>query len=232
MGGNYSEKYTYEVNYKRNEKILVLPHNTLRVVDAMFQLELETKLYKKIPEFEENLYRCICRKYKDFNECYDEDIPQDLLNKYKNNWAYYWDIAPRTDMYQYVKILANQKFTDRVYVLFADKNASEPEFISDYYDGSIEQLEKYIIDKHITAIILDDIDILKQLHSRKNVNLHNMSFIFSRMGYNYYFDSRLGIPIFSDDAYQINKDVAIEIATVALYDFSDDVIARANRRKQ
>ena len=232
MGGNYSEKYTYEVNYKRNEKILVLPHNTLRVVDAMFQLELETKLYKKIPEFEENLYRCICRKYKDYRECYDEEIPQVLLTKYKNNWGYYWDIAPRTDMYQYIKMIANQKFTDRVYVLFSDKSAEEPEFISDYYDGSIEQLEKYIIDKSITAIILDDVDILKQLHERKNVNLHNMSFIFSRMGYNYYFEPRLGIPIFKDEAYQINKDVAIEIATVALYDFSDDVIARANRRKK
>lgn len=226
----YSNKYTYEVNYKRHEKILVLPHNTLRVVDAMFQIELESRLFKKIPNFEDNLYRCVCRKYKDYSKCYNTEIPKDLLKKYNENWYYYWDIAPRTDFYSYIKALANQSFTQIVYVLFSDKRASEPEFESVYYDGSIDELEKFIIDNGITAVILDDINILVELHERKNVNLHNMSFIFSRMGYNYYFEPRLGIPILDSKIDKVNADAAIEVATIALYDFSNEVVNR-NRRK-
>ena len=214
----------YQDNYKRNEKILILPHNTLRVVDAMYQLEIIAQKYKKVPDFEENLYRCVTRKEKDLSKIFD--IPDNIKYKFKNNWAYYWDISPRTNLYEYIKIVSAQKFTDNVTVLFSDKKAKDDVFESDYYDGSLEGLEKYIIENRITAIVIDDIDLLVNLVNRKNINLDNLSFIISRMGYNYEWNNEIQILMPKQILYDVEKEYYLEIAIIALFDFPDSLIQK------
>ena len=147
-----------------------------------------------------------------------------LKDKFKNNWAYYWDISPRTNLYEYIKIVSEQKFTDDVTVLFSDRNAKDDVFKSDYYDGSIESLEKYIVENRVTAIVMDDIDLLAELVDRKNINLDNLSFIISRMGYNYEWNDLVKIPMIKQKIYDIEKKYYLEIAIIALFDFSQSVI--------
>ena len=221
--GDYME---YQDNYKRNEKILVLPHNTLRMVDAMYQLEIISRNTKKIPDFEENLYMCVNRTEKDLSKFFN--IPKDIENNFKTNWAYYWDIAPRTNLYEYIKIVSSQKFTDDTIVLFTDHDAKDDVFKSDYYDGSIESLEKYIIENRITAIVLDEIDLLVRLVRRKKINLDNLSFIISRVGYNYEWDDRIGMLLPKQALYDIEKEYYMEVATVALFDFPKSLIDKMN----
>ena len=212
----------YQENYKRNEKILILPHNTLRVVDAMYQLEIIVRTTKKIPDFEENLYKCVNRKEKDLSKIFN--IPKDIQDKFNNNWAYYWDIAPRTNLYEYIKIVSEQKFTDDVTVLFSDKNAKDDVFKSDYYDGTIDSLEKYIEGNRITAVVLDDIDLLVKLTNRKKVNLNNLSFIISRIGYNYELNELVQIPMPKQVLYDVEKQYYLEVAMIALFDFPKSLI--------
>ena len=214
----------YQDNYKRNEKILILPHNTLRVVDAMYQLEIIARNTKKIIDFEENLYMCVTRKEKDLSKIFN--IPKDIEENFKNNWAYYWDIAPRTNLYDYIKIVSAQKFTDDVIVLFSDKNAKDDVFTSDYYDGTIESLEKYIIENKITAIFMDDVDLLEELVNRKNTDLNNLSFFISRVGYNYEWNDLVKIPMIKESIYKIEKEYYLEIAIISLFDFSKSLIEK------
>ena len=214
----------FQENYKRNEKILILPHNTLRVVDAMYQLEIIAHNTNKIPDFEENLYRCVCRKEKDLSKILN--IPEHIKHKFENNWAYYWDISPKTNLYEHIKIVSEQNFTDNVIVLFSDKNAKDDVFESDYYDGTIESLENYIIENRITAVVMDDIDLLAELVYRKNINLDNLSFILSRIGYNYEWNDKVQILIPKQKLYDIEKKYYLEIATIALFDFSESLIEK------
>ena len=214
----------YQDNYKRNEKILILPHNTLRVVDAMYTTEIIAYNTKKIPDFEENLFKTITRKEKDLTKIFN--VPDHLKIKFTNNWAQYWDIAPRTDLYEHIKIVAEQKFTDDVIVLFSDKNAKDNVFESDYYDGTMEGLEKYIIENRITAIVMDDIDILIDLVNRKNIDLDHLSFIISRVGYNYEWNNIVNMPVVKQKLYDIEKEYFLEIAMIALFDFPDYLIQK------
>ena len=216
----------YQDNYKRNEKILILPHNTLRIVDAMYQLEAIAYNTKKVPDFEENLYRCVTRKEKDISK--NIDIPDRIKSKFNNNWGLYWDISPRTNLYEYIKIVAEQKFTDDVIVLFSDHSAKDDVFSSDYYDGTIEGLEKYILENKITAVVIDDIDLLEELVNRQNVNLDNLSFIISKIGYNYEFDSSIGLLMPKKSLYEIEKKYFLEIAMIALFDFPESLIQKMN----
>lgn len=214
----------YQDNYKRNEKILILPHNTLRIVDAMYTMEIIAYHTKKIPDFEENLFKCVTRKEKDLSKIFN--IPDHLKTKFSSNWAKYWDISPKTNLYEYINIVAKQKFTDNVIVLFSDKNAKDDVFESDYYDGTMEGLEKYITENRITAVVIDDIDILVELVERKNINLDNLSFIISRIGYNYEWNDFVQILMPKQKLYDIEKEYYLEVAMIALFDFPKSLIQK------
>lgn len=219
----------YQENYKRNERILILPHNTLRVVDAMKILEIYAYHKKPLPDFEVNLFKTITRKEKDLSKIFN--IPSKLKDKFENNWSKYWDIAPKTNMYEYIKITSTQKFTESTVVLFSDRNAKDDVFEYDYYDGSIESLEKYIIDNRITAIVMDDVELLMELTNRKNIDLNNLSFIISRMGYNFEWNEKAQIPMPKKVFYDAEKENFIEVAMIALFDFSNEVFEKVGGSK-
>lgn len=214
----------YQPNFSRKEKILILPDNTLRVPDAMFQLELYAYNKIALPPFDENLYKCISRKYKDLSKIFN--IPQHLKDNYKKLWAEYYDIAPRTKMYEYIDILSSQKFVKSTTILFSDKNAKDEEFENEYYDGSIEQLEKLIISKQITAMVIDDISLLQTIIDRKEINIDNLTFIISKMGYNYQYNKDLDILMPKKELYDAEKNAYIEVAIISLFDFDKELIDR------
>lgn len=217
----------YQHNFNRSENILILPNNTLRVPDAIMRLELLKANNIELPDFEVNLYLTINRKNKDFT--IGLEVPSWLKNKFNNEWSYYWDIAPRTKMYEYINILSKQKFITNTTVLFSDKNAKDDVFNYDYYDGSIDSLEKYIIDKEITAVVMDDIDLLCTISDRKKIDINNLSFIISKIGYNYEFDKELGSVMVKKDLYEAQKNSFIEVAMLSLYNFDKDISDRAER---
>jgi len=211
----------YQPNFSRKERILILPNNTLRVPEAMFLLELYAYNKIKLPSFEENLYKCITRKNKDLSKIFN--IPQKLNDKYNNNWASYYDIAPRTKMYEYIDILSSQKFIEDTVILFSDKNAKDDAFKNDYYDGTIDKLEEYIKTNQITAIVLDDIDLIQLILDRKKIDINNLTFIISKVGYNYQYNKSLDILMPKKELYDAEKSAYIEVAIISLFDFSNEL---------
>lgn len=216
-----------EENYKRDEKILILPNNTLRVPEAM--LALESCKYNKlnIPEFEDNLYKCISRKDKDIKKVYH--IPDELYDKYKNNYGYYYDIAPRTNMYEYISILGKQKFIKNIMVLFEECLGEKPideAFDNDYYSGKLEDLEDYIKNNEYTAIIMDDADLFYEMIKRKRVNLNSTSLILPKVGYNYDYNQNFKKLMPKSSIYEIQSKEFVEVAIITLFTFREEVIDR------
>lgn len=204
-------------NIAKQEKILVLPYNTLRIVDVMLQIEIEKA---KNPKWAEPLDKVIAkvtaRKIKDMGKWnnVDSDIVHDLL---KINFSKYYDLAPRTNIYPLLGILKNQKFISSIIVLSEDKNIYEEDFINEYYDGSIDKLETFISENGITAIFMDDIELLKTLVDRKKIDMTGMSIFISRMGYNFY--SPDGSILLMKYMQDIPKKANIEIACINLLNF-------------
>lgn len=221
----------YMANFNRKESILILPHNTLRLVDMMQYLELLAANKKPAGplDFEDNLYKCMARKNKDFS--IGLTMPPGMKEKFENNWKYYWDIAPRTNMYDYLKVLAAQKFTLNTTVLFSDPNASDDVFDYDYYDGSIDALEDYIVNKNITAVVLDDIDIIHQITERGRIDINNLSFIISKLGYNYVYDEKLQMLRLKDSIYFDERKSFIEIAEIVLFNFNKEFFDKLKNKR-
>ena len=213
----------YQDNFKRDEKILILPHNTLRYVDAMMILDIYKDLNIPYPNFEENLYKSVIRNVKDLSKIYN--ISDELKKRFKENWAFYYDIAPRTNVYEYISILSKQKFVKNTIILFDDRNASDSAFDNDYYDGSIESLEKYITNNNITTIVADDIELIKTLQERNKVDMNDKSIFISKTGYNYEYNKTINKIMAKEIFYTLQqKLVNTEIGILSLFDFSDDVI--------
>lgn len=221
MKPNLNVDSDFDLNYKRDESILILPHNTLRFPDVMVVIESIIQKTKKYPDFAVTLYKVLNRKEKDLTKC---GISEELINKFNNEWATYWEIAPRSNLYNYIDIVSRQKFTNKVKVLFHDKNAIDDVFEYDYYDGSIEALEDYIKNEQITTLVLDDIELLKELSDRQRISLQNMSFIISRVGYNYEMDSQLKTLMPKKILYDAQFKSFIEVGMIALFDFSQETI--------
>ena len=99
------DRFTNIRNIDRKEKILILPHNTLRVVDTFVQVELEKmKDPKWFETVEEVLFRVLTRKEKDLGKFNDMDskLVKDLID---TEWSRYYEIAPRTYIYELLDVL-------------------------------------------------------------------------------------------------------------------------------
>lgn len=218
-------------NMMRKESILILPHNTLRLTDLMLQFEIFNAKGTALKEsFNDILWRLVNRKYKDLS-LYNKGVDKDILDElYKVNFAKYYELAPRTLMNEIINITINQKFIKKAIILFSDKNAKDESFDYDYYDGTLESLEKYIIDNEITSLVFDDIELLKKLDDRKNISLKRMTFFISRLGYNFYRDDKTGnlkLKYF-DEIYKNNP--SIELTDIELFNFPKNTINKFKKR--
>ena len=220
--GYHPERLTPVNNMKRQEKILVLPYNTLRLVDTFVQVEIEkSKNPKWFMNLEDVIYMLITRKEKDlgkFNKV-DSNVVKACLEE---DWARYYEIAPRTLIYGLLEFLEKQSFVSDIIALFHKKDCYDEALKCDYYDGTIEGLDKYIEENEITAIIMDDIELLKTLIERKKIDLSWKTFFISRLGYNF-FRSPNGTLLMK---YVINltNEVPIEIGCLALMNFDREFL--------
>lgn len=218
-----------ENNMMRDESILILPYNTLRLVDVMIQMEIDKASGTLLHEsFDDTVFKLTVRSQKDLS-LYNEGVDRNLLNELlRINYATYYSMAPRTMMYEIVDIMANQKFIKRTTVLFPDKNAKDDMFDYDFYDGTIESLERYIINHQVTCMIFDDMELLKTLNDRKNISLDEKSFIVSKLGYNFYRDSigELRLKYYEE----LKKEHrSMELSIMDLYNFSEKVLNKFNK---
>ena len=212
----------------RSENILILPYNTIKLMDAMLQMEIYNAAQTPLPYgFEVMLYKLVSRRYKELSK-YNEGVDQEILDELvKTNFSTYYSLSPNTDLYDILNITLHQKFTDRVTILSPDKKLTDTTYEVNYYDGTIDSLENYIISNGVTCIVCDDMELIKELSDRENVNLNHKSIMVSKMGYNYHIDETLKQPVI-DHYYDIKKKYPdMELAIMDLYRFRREVIIEA-----
>ena len=223
--------FSDRLNMRRHDNVLILPHNTLRIVDAMVQLEIElAKDKNKVHPLEEIVYISIMRKEKDlgkFNHI-DSDLVNDII-KYK--WAKYYDIAPRSYFYPFLDMITHQKFIDKVYILFDTKNASDSAYENIYYDGSIEELINIINSKNITCLIIDDVDKLYNIMKTNKINFDGKTVLISNLGYNYEYNKEYNKTLLKNYA-DMKKMYEVDIGCINLVtSFSKFIKDKYSERK-
>lgn len=206
-----------ENNILRKEKILVLPYNTLRVFDTCLQADLERiKDPNWNGDFETTLKHVLTRTEKDLGKF--NGIDSDMVNKLMNEaWIHYYEIAPKTNLYSLLDILNKQSFVSDIIVLFPKKGISEDDYTNAYYDGSIEELENFINKNSITAIVMDDVELLMTLINRGNVDLNWKTIIISKLGYNY-MRTQDGVLVMKHSL-EFNEKYTLEVGSLSLIDF-------------
>lgn len=225
-----ADKLTDVLNIKRPEKILILPYNTLRVFDTFVQVEISKGLDPNWEmDLDDVIYNCLTRRTKDLGK--HNNVDSAIVNEcIEKDWPRYYEIAPRTKLYSLVELFHNQSFITDVVALFHRKDVSDPALRCDYYDGTIEGLEAYINDNGITAIFMDDVELLKKLMDRGNVNFDWKSVIISRMGYNYYMS--LSGNLLMKYIEELTSRACIEIGALGLIDFDSDFINKKFKSKK
>lgn len=207
-------------NIKRKEKILVLPHNTLRIVDVIAQMEIERIKNPNWNEsFQDLLFKMLTRAEKDLGKY--NNVDSDVVNKIiDKKWSEYYEIAPRTILYGLIEMLYNQSFVTDIIALFHKKDAWDDALTCDYYDGSIEELERYINDKGITCIFMDDVELLMKLINRKNVDLNWKTIFISKLGYNY-MHSVYG-DLIMKHSLEFCNEYCLEVGSLTLIEFDNE----------
>jgi hypothetical protein len=168
----------------RKEKILCLSHNTVRIVDYPIQKELDSVLGIQQTE-EERMMKVISRNIKDLSTV--NGIDKETTNKFIHGiYSKAYADAPRGKIYDVLYTLKYQKFVSGIYLMHLDKRITEEEWTDCYYSGKIEEVERFINENGITMFILDDITDLYRIIEREQINVTGMTFLVSKLGYNYY----------------------------------------------
>lgn len=171
--------------YKRKEVIVILPYNTLRVTDMIINMEFRTMAgLDPIPKgssFTTEMAKLIYRYDKDFHSMYN--ISDSMYEKFVSTGIHkFYEIAPKTDLYSLATLLENKG--SEIIVLCDNEKVKDDTFICKYYDGSIEELEKFLIKVNATALFTADLDVAKSIINRKIMDLKGFTFFISEMGYN------------------------------------------------
>lgn len=226
----------YSNNMMRKERILILPYNTLRLVDFPLYYELSILSKEKNKPLESPelvMYKLLTRKNKDFSSWFKAD--KELVDKLLvNNFYNYYKMSPRTYIYDYINILIRQNFVNFCKVLFAyDSKGEKPEddiYESDYYDGTLNGLEEYISKNGITAIVIDNIYTIYNIVKRGNISLNNFSIFISKIGYNVEkFVTNYPIMKYYEE---ITNSINVEICDLKLMDFSKEFLTKLNSNRR
>lgn len=207
--------------HTRKEVIVILPYNTLRVTDMILNMEFRTMAgLPAIPDgskFSIELPKLIYRKEKDFYKFYK--IDDNSYNEFiKVGMPSFYNIAPKTDLCS-IGLVLQHRGAD-VIALFDDKRISDDTFRSEYYDGSIGELEKFLVNNKATALFVDDLNIVKAIIERKNIDLLGFTFFISEMGYNLHIEKDK-IPQIKDYEKLRNPDV-YELVLFKLYKYKKE----------
>jgi hypothetical protein len=171
----------------RKERVLCVAYNTIRLHDYALADEI-CKLTDADTSFVNKIFYVLNRQEKKMfpnSEISDEVYISLEKAIFTNNY----DDIPATMVARAIYELSNQPFTETVWILHndygGDTYSSEQMYENASYDGSIEQLEEFILEHKITAMFIDSIDTVKLLKDRGNIPFTGMSFMISKLGYNY-----------------------------------------------
>lgn len=213
-----------ENNMLRKENILILPYNTMKIVDVIVQLELFKLAGNKMPPLEEVIFRVVTRTHKDlsvYNDCNQELIDQMVKLDYKR----LYELSPGTEIVDIIHILSLQKFVNNIYVLFDDDRLVDNtnKYTNIYYDGTLDELINVINKYEITAIVMDDVEILKDIYDKDKLLLENKTIMIPKYGYNYYRNKNgdLRLKYYND---YFSKVTHLEIGTPDIIKFSKDIL--------
>lgn len=204
--------------HKRKEVIVILPYNTLRVTDMIVNMEFRTMAgldpMPKDSSFTTEMAKLIYRYNKDFHSMYN--ISDSMYEKFVSTGIHkFYEIAPKTDLYDLAILLENKG--SEIIVLCDNEKVKDDTFICKYYDGSIEELEKFLIKVNATALFTADLDVAKNIINRKVMNLKGFTFFISEMGCNLEYGED-SIPILKDYE-NLRNPSTYEINTFKLYKY-------------
>lgn len=223
-------------NIKQKEHVLILPYNTLRVIDVPILAELN-KANSVDEKLDYIIFRCVNRKNKNIlslmpSRTYDDNIHEylNILGKVSKNINLYYNVAPSTDVYDIVSIMKKQSFVKSVTILFNNSSLSDDEFENDYLDYSYyipetNIIHKYIIGHNITSLFCSDASLMFELIRDHNEDKYydSFSFFISRIGYNYKYSTDSQRFLMNDIKY-ISDNSSCDIEDVSLIKFSSETI--------
>lgn len=174
----------------RDEKILCLAENTIRLNEYNLAKDIYDALGFYMPRPSIIRYM-IQRAHKVIGlEC---GITEETFYKLKfSTYVDYYNKSPYSKLYEVICNLSRQKFKVDTCIMYNNFNGKvdvsslkEDGFKRAEYSGDIAEIEDYINENDITCVIMDDISILKELIDRKNINIEHMSFMITKIGYNF-----------------------------------------------
>lgn len=228
------KRLKHESNMMRSENILVLPINTLRIVDVMVELEIEHAIDpKNVKPLVEIIYLVTHRKIKDLAELHniDSETVREFID---DNIVKYYNSSPRTPLYEMLDTLSKQRFVHKIYTLFENEKLKENELWANniYYDGTVQGLIDTIEKYSITALVVADVDIIGELVCNLKYNLDYFTLFVANYGYNYtkFMDTYTIKYLFDIDA---NSPYA-EMSLFDVYDypFPKDLINKYKNQKE
>ena len=221
---------TTESTIMRNERVVVLPHNTLKFVDMPLEADILASIEHFDGEitFHELLYALSVREEKSLAALHEisENTVDDML---RENYPMYYDVAPETEVYTILDVLHKQSFGQNITILYpfdyTKLQYPDPaQYNKDWYDGSYEELVKKLIASKFTCLVIGDIDLLDKLTKDGRINFENTTVFVSVLGYNYKYDEELNIHVMRKYR-NITGRTMIDIGAVKLFNFqSDDFI--------
>lgn len=183
---------------KRDESVIILPHNTLRFVDAAVQAFINSTMEEppKFESIEDYLIPLLTRKNKDLAEInrLEKDFYESLVN---DHYLEFYEAAPRTDLYNILMILKKQSFISSIKIATMYKDLEEDASIFDkidVYGETYEDLVKYLSSNEWTMIVLDDIELFHKLSKEESIDWLGKSVLVSKLGYNYEYNEFMEKP--------------------------------------
>lgn len=171
--------------HSRKESIIVTPFNTLRIVDVPISMELRNLAgLPPIPKgstFTDELFRMVYRLEKNYWHLYgiDDSVYEEFFNTTIHKL---YNMSPKTALYDICTVLENKSCD--VTILTDNEKIVDDTFIVKYYDGTIDQFEQYLTSLKATGLFTEDLDLVRQIITRKNVDLKGFTFFVTEMGYN------------------------------------------------
>lgn len=172
----------------RIEKLLIVSWNTIRLTDYPIAKFVDEQLGEVTPDDAIKLsilnrstahmrYRGLSRDayYKSINLLYPEayvNAPLTLIHSILYSVAF----KSVQDI-----VVAHNTFMDTISI----DGMYESHVLNVPFNGTIEDLERLIIEYGSTGIVVDDIEYVKELIERGNISIEGMTFIVSMIGYNF-----------------------------------------------
>lgn len=194
------------------ERILCIAHNTIRFVSAQ-------QLYEAKWSMELDIKRASWMALNMQKRDLSDIIPN-------IQYSEVYSRSPKTVIYSMLKNLKLSQFIKGIYIFHEEKDDNcrklqKESFSNIYGQMSVELLEKIIVQLNINGIILDDIELVKELFTRENISLDNLSFMVTDIAYNKDKSGSAMITKYLDFFADMREEWTFELADIAIVTEND-----------